>query len=65
MKDREDAASRIEVLLTPELAGKLAVAIERTGCEPDDLVEQALRQFLFWRSEGKQCLTSRRLSMPS
>ncbi|HEY3277167.1 MAG TPA: acetolactate decarboxylase [Syntrophorhabdaceae bacterium] len=42
--------SKLEVTLPPELGEKLDSAAARTGCSREDLVEQALRQFLY--SEG-------------
>jgi acetolactate decarboxylase len=50
MADKENV-TELEILLSYDTLKRVTTAMERTGCSAADLVEQALRQFLF--SKGK------------
>jgi acetolactate decarboxylase len=49
---------KLELPLETGLAEKLALAAERTGCTTEDLVEQALRRFLFRQKGGNSVYLS-------
>ena len=51
MADKENV-TELEVVLSYETLEQLTKAMERTGCSAAELVEQALRKFLFDRKEG-------------
>ena len=49
---------KLEIHLTADLVAKLDVAAERTGCNPEEIAEQALRRFLFREKGGNSVYLS-------